>query len=77
MFTKFVHIACIGTHLHQIRAYRLHRYIFTPNSCISLAPVHIYTKFVHIACIGTYLHHVYHGQSESVLKDGRAQDVGV
>jgi|AntAceMinimDraft_1070359.scaffolds.fasta_scaffold41993_1 hypothetical protein len=26
-------------------------------------------------CTGTHLYHFYHGQSESPLKDGRAQDV--
>jgi len=41
---------------------RLHQYAFLPNLYIALAPVHAFN-------------HVYHGQSERVLKDGRAQGV--
>jgi len=42
-----------------------------------LAPVHIFTTFVHSARTGTHFYHFYHGQSGSLLKDGRAEDLGV
>ena len=55
---KAIPLDCTGTHFYQICTYHLHRYTCLPNSCISLASVHIYTKFVHIACTGTYLHQI-------------------
>jgi len=55
----------------------LHRYTFLPHLCTVLAPVHIFTTFVHSARTGTHFYHFYHGQSGSLLKDGRAEDLGV
>jgi len=78
-----VHKICTGTHFYQTCVYRLHRYSilsFLPRpirkrpqrrSCTRFVPVHIFTRPVQSACTGTPFYHSDHGQSESVLKDGR------
>jgi hypothetical protein len=56
---QFVHSICTGTHLFQ----------FVRSICTG---THFF-QFMRSVCTGTHVYHFDHGQSESALKDGRAQ----
>jgi hypothetical protein len=58
-FFQFVRSICTGTHCFQ----------FVHSICTG---THFF-KFVRSICTGTHVYHFDHGQSESALKDGRAQ----